>query len=114
MTSRLAALSRLVSNYSEKSQPIFQALNKGNAFEWSEDYQSSFKGLKRYLASPPLLAKPEQGERLLLYLTVSPTALSAVLVLKTKDVSKALFDAETQYTQLEKLALALVMASKKL
>ncbi|XP_075101677.1 uncharacterized protein LOC142177112 [Nicotiana tabacum] len=38
------------------------------------------KDLKRYLPSPPLLSKPEEGEQLLIYLTVSEVAVSAVLV----------------------------------
>ncbi|XP_070004118.1 uncharacterized protein [Nicotiana sylvestris] len=76
---------------------------------------------KTYLSNLPLLAKPKVGERLLIYLAVSEVAVSAVLVREDQGkqspiyyVSKSLLDAETRYPQLEKLALALIMASKKL
>lgn len=77
---RLAALSGFVSKFSEKSQLIFMTLTKAKTFEWTKDCQQSFKDLKKCLSQPPLLLKPEQGEVFLLYLVVSPNALSAVLV----------------------------------
>ncbi|KAL5581545.1 hypothetical protein UlMin_013987 [Ulmus minor] len=81
----------------------------------------ALQDLKRYLTSPPLLSKPKDGEQLYIYLAVSEGAVSAVLVREEEGkqfpvyyVSKSLLDAETRYTQLEKLALALVMAARKL
>lgn len=77
--------------------------------------------LKVYLTTPPLLSKPWDGETLLLYLTVSEHAVSTVLVHEEENkqlpvyyVSKLLHDAETRYCHLEKLALALVVAARKL
>ena len=65
--------------------------------------------------------KPEDGEPLYLYLAVSRNAVSAVLVKDHEGqqhpiyyVSKSLLNAETRYSHLEKLILALVMASTKL
>ncbi|XP_022855637.1 uncharacterized protein LOC111376864 [Olea europaea var. sylvestris] len=56
-----------------------------------------------------------------MYLAVSETTISSVLVLEEDEkqlpiyyVSKALLDAETRYSQLEKLALSLVSAARKL
>ena len=61
--------------------------------------------------SPPLLAKPQDGETLQLYIAVSTTAVSAVLVREEDKpqhpvyyVSKSLLDAETGYTSMEKIA----------
>ncbi|XP_075076273.1 uncharacterized protein LOC142162944 [Nicotiana tabacum] len=51
-----------------------------NQFEWSEECQQALKNLKSYLSNPPLLAKPKDGEKLLVYLAVSKVAVSAVLV----------------------------------
>ncbi|XP_074299025.1 uncharacterized protein LOC141630033 [Silene latifolia] len=90
-------------------------------FEWTEEHEKAFAKLKTYLSTPPLLAKPEQGEPLFLYLSVTEAAVSAVLVKEQEGVqhpvyyiSKSLLPAETRYTSFEKLALALVTASYKL
>ena len=69
----------------------------------------------------PVLAKPRMGEHLTLYLSVSEHAVSGVLVRDEEMtqtpiyyVSKALQDAKTRYPKIEKLALALVVAARKL
>ncbi|XP_074315578.1 uncharacterized protein LOC141651780 [Silene latifolia] len=63
----------------------------------------SERELKSYLSTPPLLAKPEQGEPLFLYLSVTEAAVSAVLVKEQEGVqhpiyyiSKSLLPAETR------------------
>ena len=73
------------------------------------------------MTSTPLLSKPLNGETLFIYLTVFEHAMSVVLVrvdegkqLPVYYVGKALLDAESQYNQLEKLALALITAARKL
>ena len=69
----------------------------------------------------PVLAKPRPGKDLTLYLSVSEHAVSGVLVLDKGTaqtpmyyVSKAFEDAKTKYSEIEKLALALVVAARKL
>ena len=66
----------------------------------------------------PLLAKPKDGEKLIVYLGVSQHALSSALVREEDGVqypvyyvSKSLVDAETKYTPMEKLAYCLIIAS---
>lgn len=73
------------------------------------------------MSKAPLLPKPLQGEQLILYLSVSATALSSVLIRKPDSAelpifytSHAIQDAEVQYPQLEKLAYALVFSTRKL
>ncbi|XP_074370795.1 uncharacterized protein LOC141711956 [Apium graveolens] len=68
-----------------------------------------------------MLSNPNADETLVLYLVVSNFAISGVLVreedgvqLPIYYVSKRLADAETRYTSLEKLAYALILASRKL
>ncbi|XP_074326953.1 uncharacterized protein LOC141664894 [Apium graveolens] len=68
-----------------------------------------------------MLSNPKARETLVLYLAVSDFAVSAVLVREENGiqllvyyVSKRLADAETRYTSLEKLAYALILASRKL
>ena len=73
------------------------------------------------MGRPPLLLKPIDGEKLYLCLTVSKEAVSAALVREEEKVqwlvyyvNKRLLDTETRYPELEKLTLALVIASMKL
>ena len=80
-----------------------------------------FKALKEYLGKPPLLVKPVEGELLFLYLAVSKYTISGALIREEEKVqwpvyyiSKRLIDAETRYPEMEKSALALVIASRKL
>ncbi|KAL5574212.1 hypothetical protein UlMin_023809 [Ulmus minor] len=121
LTSRVAALSRFISRSSEMCHLFFSTLRKSKDFEWTPACEQALQDLKRYLTSPPLLSKPKDGEQLYIYLAVSEGAVSAVLI-RDEDgkqflvyyVSKSLLDAETRYTQLEKLALALVIAARKL
>nr|XP_016515349.1 PREDICTED: endogenous retrovirus group K member 8 Pol protein-like [Nicotiana tabacum] len=47
---------------------------KQNQFEWTDECQQALKDLKSYLSNPPLLAKPKDGEKLLIYLVVSEVA----------------------------------------
>ena len=61
------------------------------------------------------------GEELFVYLSISPNAVSAVLI-RVKDqvqkpvyyVSKVLMGAENRYLKIEKLTYALLIASRKL
>ena len=121
LTGRVAALSRFISRSSEKCHLFFSTLRKSKDFEWTPACEQALHDLKRYLTSPPLLSKPKDGEQLYIYLAVSEGAVSAVLVREEDGkqfpvyyVSKSLLDAETRYTQLEKLALALVTVARKL
>ena len=55
LTGKLAALSRFISRSMDRCQPFFNALRKNKTFEWTEDCEAALKGIKEYLASPPLL-----------------------------------------------------------
>ncbi|XP_024019753.1 uncharacterized protein LOC112091128 [Morus notabilis] len=77
--------------------------------------------MKEHLGKPPILSKPTTGEVLSLYLEVSEHAVSSVLVREENKVqlpvyytSKCLLDTEMRYPQMEKLALVLVVTSRKL
>uniref|UniRef100_A0A2N9H3X0 Reverse transcriptase/retrotransposon-derived protein RNase H-like domain-containing protein n=1 Tax=Fagus sylvatica TaxID=28930 RepID=A0A2N9H3X0_FAGSY len=115
----LAALNRFVSRAIDKCLPFFKTLRK--AFTWTDERQKSFEELKMYLTSPPLLSPSKQGETLSLYLAISPTVVSSALIREEDGVqlpvyytSKAFQGAEERYPTMEKLALALVVASRKL
>ncbi|KAK4858182.1 hypothetical protein QYF36_012414 [Acer negundo] len=121
LTGRMAALNRFISKSFERCYPFFDTLRKNRAFEWNDSCEKALQDLKHYLTTPPLLSKPKNDEILLMYLAVSDTAVSAVIIREEGNiqhpvyyVSKALLAAETRYSRLEKLALALVVAARKL
>ena len=120
LTGRLAALSRFLSRSAERALPFFKTLRGAEPFRWTDSCQKAFEELKQYLTQLPSLTSPEQGAELLLYIAASPAAVSAVLVQEHNGqrpvyyVSEALQGAKTRYTELEKLAYALLMASRKL
>ena len=121
LTGRVVALNRFISRSSDKCYLFYNVLKKNKGFNWTDEHEAALQDLKTYLAQPPLLSKPTAGETLQLYLAVSSKAVSAVLSREAENqqlpvyyVSKSLLDAETRYTSLEKLVLALYMASRKL
>lgn len=88
---------------------------------WTEECEEAFKKLKENLSFPPLLAKPLDGEVLILYLAISEYSISVIIVREVEERkspiyygSKRLLDVETHYTSMEKLVYALVLAARKL
>ena len=61
LTGRLAALSRFMSAGGEKGHPYFQCLKRNSRFVWTKECEEAFVKLKEYLASPPVLCKPQVG-----------------------------------------------------
>ncbi|CAH9057530.1 unnamed protein product, partial [Cuscuta europaea] len=121
LTGRLTALNRFLSRSAERALPFFQIMRKANSFKWTTECQEAFDELKRYLSSPPVLSKPRAGETLFLYLGVSTSAVSSVLIREDEGVQKAIFyisktlrEAELRYSPIEKTVLAIVHTVKKL
>ncbi|KAM1545222.1 hypothetical protein ACFX10_045592 [Malus domestica] len=99
LTGKVAALIRLISKATDKCALFFKALKGSKKYiTWTDKCAKAFKNLKDYMSKALLLSKPEYGnvERPVYY------------------ASKALQDAETRYSNIEKLALALVMSAGKL
>ena len=118
---RIEALNQFVPRSTDKCKPFFKLLKGNTPFAWNDECRTAFEQLKDYLTNLPLLVKPADKEPLMLYLTVSKTALSVVLTRTYGKVhqpvyfvSKALEDAETRYPTILKLAFALVIAMRKL
>ena len=115
----VATLNGFVSIAIDKCLPFFKVLKK--AFKWTDECQKAFQDLKDYLTTTPLVSSSVQGEELYLYLAVSPHAVSLVLIREEGKVqkpvyytSRALRGAEGRYPLIEKLAFALITASRKL
>ncbi|XP_052193804.1 uncharacterized protein LOC127802147 [Diospyros lotus] len=121
LTGQVAALNRFISKATDKCIPFFNTLRKAQGFNWSEECKLAFQQLKAYMGQAPLLSKPKDGKKLVVYLGVSKHALSAALVREEEGmqypvfyISKRLVDAKTRFTPMEKLAYCLVAASRKL
>ena len=77
--------------------------------------------MKCYLASPPILSRPKPKEDLYMYLVLFHHVVRTVLLRHQEGIqrlayyiSKKLVDLETRYLPLEKMALALTHAMRKL
>lgn len=80
-----------------------------------------FQNLKEHLEKPLLLSRPLVSKDLFLYLAVSEHAVSSSLIQEENQlqllvyyVSKRLQRVETRYTDMKKLAYALLVSSCKL
>nr|XP_025665276.1 uncharacterized protein LOC112763957 [Arachis hypogaea] len=122
LTGRLTALSRFLGASAQKAIPFFKLMKKGSPFKWETECEEAFQHFKKVLAEPPILAKPQTGETLYLYLSITEEALAAALIRENMRkeqepiyfISKVLQEAETRYSGLEKLAFTLLTASRRL
>lgn len=73
----VVALSRFISWAIDKCYPFFSMLKK--AFYWDEKCDRAFQKLKDHLGHLPI-NQPKQGEVLYVYLSISETMVSSVLV----------------------------------
>ncbi|GJV24925.1 reverse transcriptase domain-containing protein [Tanacetum coccineum] len=124
LNGKLANLNRFLSKSAEKSLPLFKTLKKcikKSDFHWTPEAEQAFKQLKQHLSKLPLLVAPKPKEELIVYLSSSHRAISAVLITERGTIqtpvyfiSLALQGPELNYTPMEKLVLALVFAAKRL
>ncbi|KAJ0493832.1 putative nucleotidyltransferase, Ribonuclease H [Helianthus annuus] len=124
LNGKLVALHRFVSKAADRTIPFMNVLKKRTGkgqIEWTPEADSAFQELKVCLGSLPTLTAPITGETVTVYLSASHFAISAVLVVHWNQaqipvyyVSHILKDYETRYPMIEKLALALVHASRRL
>ena len=119
LTKRVAALNKFVSKATDKCLSFFKVLKK--VFEWTDECQKAFQDLKVYLTTAPLLSPSILGEELYLYLALSPHVISSALIREEGKVQKHVYytsrelrGAKGRYPMIEKLAFALITASRKL
>jgi hypothetical protein len=98
-------------------------LRKKNLGIWNEECEEAFNKIKHYLQSPPLLVPLVSGRPLILYLTVTETAMGCVLGQHDETgrkeraiyyLSKKFIECESRYTVIEKLCCELVWVTKRL
>jgi len=120
---RLNYIARFIAQLTTTCEPVFRLLRKKNPGIWNEECEEAFNKIKQYLQSPPLLVPPISGRPLILYLTVTETAMGCVLGQHDETgrkeraiyyLSKKFTECESRYTMIEKLCYALVWATKRL
>ncbi|XP_016647125.1 PREDICTED: protein ECERIFERUM 1-like [Prunus mume] len=101
----VTALTRFVSKATDCYAPLFKAFkgHKGG-ITCTVESDKAFNELKEYMSRAPLLSTPEPGDILTIYLSISATAVSLVLIRPHEGaehpvhyVSKALQDAKAWY-----------------
>ena len=118
-TGKVTALNRFVSRATDKCMPFFKVLKK--AFQWTDKCEEALAKLKEYLTKPPLLSPLVMGEKLYLYFVVSNNTISSALIREEENVQKPVYytsqafqGVEANYPRMEKIAFALLVASRKL
>ncbi|PKA45597.1 hypothetical protein AXF42_Ash010936 [Apostasia shenzhenica] len=121
LAGRINSLGRFISKAGDRCSPFFRCLRNNKKGFWDSECEAAFIELKKYLTSTPVLVAPKEGAILSLYLGVSDTAVSAVLLDGEKGVQHPIFytshillDTESRYPTLEKLALALLITARRL
>jgi hypothetical protein len=125
LVGRLALLNRFILRSAERNLPFFEILKSAKVFQWGPAQQKAFEELKQYLIDLTTLNPPSSGAQLLLYVAASHAAVSAALVQEKQDgqtkkqapvyfVSEVLSPSKRNYTELEKVLYAVLMAYKKL
>jgi hypothetical protein len=125
LTGRLASLNRFISRSVERNLPFFEVLKSADVFQWGSAQQKAFEELKQYLIDLTTLTPPAPRAPLLLYVASSYSAVSAALVQEKLEgqtkkqapvhfVSEVLSLSKKNYTELEKVLYAVLMASRKL
>ncbi|XP_077232000.1 uncharacterized protein LOC143865636 [Tasmannia lanceolata] len=116
-------LRRFIAQLTTICEPIFKLLKKNASKKWDEECQQAFEKIKLCLTSPPVLSPITPGQPLLLYMSVTDTAMGCMLAQQDPEskrekaiyyLSKKMLEYEQKYTLLEKTCLALVWATQRL
>ena len=112
---------KFLPNLSDTLEPLHKLLRKGAVWEWSSAQNKAFEAVKMMLKSAPVLCHYDTSRPLRLTVDSSSYGLGAVLSHVTEDESdqpiayksRKLSQAERNYSQLDKEALAVLFGVKK-
>ncbi|RDX77897.1 Retrovirus-related Pol polyprotein from transposon 17.6, partial [Mucuna pruriens] len=117
----ITALSQFLSRSVETTIPILNTLEKGESFVWTVESKEAFLRSKAMMATSPTLTKPTPGIPLLVYIYVFNDVVSAIIVQEREGkqhpinfISRVLQYAERRYQRIKKVALALIITSRRL
>ena len=117
----MAYLSRYISNFSSRTEPLRRLTTKDAKFIWKEEQKRAFQDLKTAITTAPVLIPYKPGRDTLVVCDGSPTGLGGALLQKTNHgyqpvhyVSRSLTDTEKRYSQIEREALAAEFTTTRL
>lgn len=113
--------SKFCINMSDVLKPLYDLLKKHVKWNWDSKCENAFTKIKNVLSSSPVLAHYDPNLQLILAVDSSPYGLGAVLLQRYDDgserpvgcASRTLNQAESNYSQLDKEALAIVFGVTK-
>jgi hypothetical protein len=83
----MAALSRFISKLDERGMPFYKILCKAYGFQWDDQVAAAFIELKQYIKSLPTLVPPKPDDMLLLYVAVTDTVVSTVIIVERPEAT---------------------------
>jgi len=108
---------KFIPNLSEIKEPLTKLTRKGQKFQWGKEESQAFDKLKESLCRNAMVQLYDPQKKLSLFCDASPIACAAVLQQDDSPVmfiSKTLSATERNYAQIEREALSLVWAIKRL
>ena len=109
-------VSKFIPQFSLHTDPLRQLLRKNVDWQWSHEHDESFNRLKALLQSAPTLKYFDPADSAWIQTDSSSTGLGACLLQRGRPIafaSRALSEAERNYSQIEKELLAIVFACEK-
>ena len=110
---------RFVKQFADLTKPLDELAGKNTRFQWNDERQNAFEGLKQALLEAPVLHLADVSRPVQFYTDASDLSIAAVL-LQAKEgeshpvayASRKLTTAEKNYTIAERETLAVVLALK--
>ncbi|XP_025269887.1 uncharacterized protein LOC105256474 [Camponotus floridanus] len=111
---------RFIPQCATRLEPLTRFLRKNFSWEWGDEQKSAFESIKSCITSPPTLSCPNFELPFTLQTDASSVGLGAVLTQESEGVehviafaSRALSEAEKEYSTTEQECLAVVWSIKK-
>lgn len=114
---KLNFYARFIPNYSKHLGPLRELFRKNKDFQWRPHHQQAYEGMLNALQAPSTQLLVPRGQEKILELHIMQDSLEAVC-LDTKDSiicrwSRLLSPTESNYSNIEKQLLAMVLSIKK-
>ncbi|KAI5751993.1 hypothetical protein M8J77_012766 [Diaphorina citri] len=109
-------LAKFIQNYSSRSSPIRDLLNKNSLWIWDENHEKCFQELKNCISNAPVLKFFDVNKDVTLSVDSSSYGIGCVLLQNEQPVafsSRALNSSQKNYAQVEKEMMAILVGCLK-